>query len=354
MYLGLKEMAHEKLRYALLTGVMLLIALVVFILAGLANGLSQGNRLAVDQWHADNVYLNQQANKSIAGSQLTTDAVKSVKGSDVAPVSVASTVLHKRGSDKKINVASLGTTTKSFLLPTLKHGRNFKANDEAVISANLREQGVKVGDVIRLGQTKQWLKVVGSYGESMYSITPTLYTGLKNVAQLQRGDAPVSEPLPINAVVAKKSQLRNHDHNLQRLAMPDFINHLPGYTAEQNTLNAMIYFLFAMSLAIIGIFMYVLVLQKQSLFGILKVQGVGTGHILASVVTQAAVMSTLGVVIGLALTALFGAVAPAGMPFALDYPQLLLDAVALILAAVIGALLSWRTIARINPVAAIN
>ncbi|GEK28653.1 ABC transporter permease [Furfurilactobacillus siliginis] len=354
MYLGLKEMAHEKLRYALLTGVMLLIALVVFILAGLANGLSQGNRLAVDQWHADNVYLNQQANKSIAGSQLTTDVTKSVTADKLAPMNIASTVLRRTGTNKKINVALIGTTKDAFLIPKLLHGRKPTKTNEIIVSQDLWDRGMKLGDKIKLGQLTQTQTVVGSYGHNMYSITPTIYTDLATVAKIQQGNLRPNQALPIAAVVtAGDSKLKNSS-NLQKLSMPDFINHLPGYTAEQTTLNAMIYFLFTMSLAIIGIFMYVLVLQKQALFGVLKVEGIGTGYILASVVTQAIIMSTIGVVVGLGLTTLFGAFAPTNMPFALDFPRLIIDAILLVLAATVGALLSGRTIARINPVAAIN
>ncbi|HAT54914.1 MAG TPA: ABC transporter permease [Lactobacillus sp.] len=354
MYLGLKEMRYEKLRFSLLTGVMILIALVVFVLAGLADGLSQGNRQAIDQWQAKYVYLNKDANKNISASQLTTDAKKDVKGTDVAAVSTDSTVLRKRGNNTKIDVSAIGTESKAFTMPKIIHGHAITGSNQIIISQNLRDQGIKVGDQIRLGSNTTLLKVVGSYQASTYSIAPTLYTSLGTIANLKAAGMPVTKPLSINAIVTKTSHLTGTKHNLQRLPINDFIQNLPGYSAEQTTLNTMIYFLFAMSLAIIGIFMYVLTLQKSSLFGVLKVEGIGTRHILASVVTQAAVMSVISVAIGLLVTIGIGSIAPSGMPFALNYPQLGIYAISLILASILGSLLSWRTIAKINPVTAIK
>ena len=43
MYLALKEIRHEKLRYGLIIGMILLVTYLVFILGALANGLAQQN-----------------------------------------------------------------------------------------------------------------------------------------------------------------------------------------------------------------------------------------------------------------------------------------------------------------------
>lgn len=43
MFLALNEIMHSKLRYALVAGVMFLIAYLVFFLTGLAYGLAQDN-----------------------------------------------------------------------------------------------------------------------------------------------------------------------------------------------------------------------------------------------------------------------------------------------------------------------
>ncbi|MBC1406178.1 ABC transporter permease, partial [Listeria welshimeri] len=47
MFLGLREMLYSKLRYILVTGIMVLIMLLSLILSGLANGLAYDNASAV-------------------------------------------------------------------------------------------------------------------------------------------------------------------------------------------------------------------------------------------------------------------------------------------------------------------
>ena len=58
MFLAINEMKHSKLRYALVIGVVFLIAYLVFFLTGLAYGLAQENRTAVDKWQADRILLS--------------------------------------------------------------------------------------------------------------------------------------------------------------------------------------------------------------------------------------------------------------------------------------------------------
>jgi hypothetical protein len=55
MFLAINEIKHSKLRYTLVMGVMFLIAYLVFFLTGLAYGLAQDNRTAVDKWPITNV-----------------------------------------------------------------------------------------------------------------------------------------------------------------------------------------------------------------------------------------------------------------------------------------------------------
>lgn len=48
MFLAIKEIRYSKLRYGLIVGIMFLIAYVVFMLSGLANGLSEEFKKAID------------------------------------------------------------------------------------------------------------------------------------------------------------------------------------------------------------------------------------------------------------------------------------------------------------------
>lgn len=355
MYLGLKEMWHEKLRYSLLSGVLLLIALVVFMLAGLANGLSNGNRQAVDQWHATTVYLNKNANQTLSASQLTLADKKHIDGNTVAPLSNLSGTLRTSTNHLKTTASAFGTSRNSFLMPTVISGHKINGKNQLLISATLKDKGYHIGQKVRIGTTKRTVKIVGTYTSSTYSIAPTVYTDMSTLNRLKDSPITTGKQQPINAFVTKKSQFKTAHHgNLQRLSIATFIENLPGYSAEQLTLNTMIYFLFVIALAVIGIFMFVLTLQKQALFGVLKVQGIGTSHIIAALLSQSIVMALIGIGLGLAITVGLAQVMPAGLPFVINWQAFGIYSLALLGAAVVGALLSWRTVAKIDPVVAIG
>ncbi len=80
MYLAWKEIKYAKLRYALIVGVMVLVAYVVFMLTGLADGLADGNKQAILDWKSSAIVLSDDSNKISSASVL--------KRSDLDRVSV--------------------------------------------------------------------------------------------------------------------------------------------------------------------------------------------------------------------------------------------------------------------------
>ena len=102
------------------------------------------------------------------------------------------------------------------------------------------------------------------------------------------------------------------------------------------TLDGMIYFLIVIAAFIIGIFIFVMTLQKTAMFGVLKVQGVPTSFLAKAVMLQTALLAVLGVAIGLALTGITVLFLPEAMPYATNGPRMILFSVLLILSALIG------------------
>ena len=136
------------------------------------------------------------------------------------------------------------------------------------------------------------------------------------------------------------------------MTFDDFVENLPGYSAEKLTLNAMVYFLFVVVAAIVGIFLYVMTLQKTALFGVLKAQGVSTGYLVRSIVGQSLIVSIAGVLIAFVLSYLTSL--PAAMPFTVNLLQWCLYGMVLIFVSIIGGLFSIRTVTKVDPITAIG
>ncbi|MEI5994967.1 ABC transporter permease [Candidatus Enterococcus mansonii] len=362
MFLGLEEMKYSKLRYSLVVGVIVLVAYVAFMLSGLANGLAQGVRKGVDNWQATSIILSDDANKSLNASSLVMDDVNHVEAKKKEPLGQYAGALNKTGKNKesdKINISLFGVTQTSSIKPKLTQGRYFDKLGEIVIPENLEEQGIKLGDTVKIGKLDKELKVVGITEKNTFSIVPLIYTSLDQWRELKFGKVIERGEAPINGIVVKetatnKIKLNKSDDDLAKYAMEDFIEKLPGYSEQNLTLNAMIYFLFVITAAIIGIFIYVMTLQKISLFGVMKAQGVSNGYIVKSIIAQTFILGVVGVAIGVILTLLTNMILPTTMPFQLDSAKLMIYSAVLIIVAVLGGVFSIRTVTHVDPMKAIG
>ena len=116
-----------------------------------------------------------------------------------------------------------------------------------------------------------------------------------------------------------------------------FIEDLPGYKPQNLTMNFMITFLFIISATVIGVFLYVITLQKKNLFGVLKAQGFTNGYLMKMVLSQTFILALIGTLIGLVLTILTGFVLPEAVPVEFNIVTLIVFGVVLILTSLIGA-----------------
>ncbi|MGX7065008.1 ABC transporter permease [Enterococcus cecorum] len=355
MFLAINEMKHSKLRYALVVGVVFLIAYLVFFLTGLAYGLAQENRAAVDKWQADRILLSDEANGKLNMSMLTMDDYESVKAEDKAALAQFPGIVYQKGKkDQQINVSFFGIEADEFLAPNLVKGRMFKNTGEVVVNDSLaKEDGLQVGDQLKVAGSKQTLKIVGFTDEAMYNVAPVIYMSLADFQEIRFNQALPKEAQKINAIVLreKPKQVANH---LEEIKISDFIDDLPGYRAQNLTFAFMIGFLIVIAAIVIGIFIYILTMQKQAIFGVMKAQGISNFFIARSVFVQTAILAFVGIVLGLALTYLSSLVLPAAVPFAIFWGLYLAVSVGMWVIAILSAVFSVSTVVKIDPLQAIS
>lgn len=355
MFLAINEMKHSKLRYALVIGVVFLIAYLVFFLTGLAYGLAQENRTAVDKWQADRILLSDEANGKLNMSMLTMDDYESVKAEDKAALAQFPGIVYQKGKkNQQINVSFFGIEADEFLAPNLVKGRMFKNTGEVVVNDSLaKEDGLQVGDQLKVAGSKQTLKIVGFTDEAMYNVAPVIYMSLADFQEIRFNQALPKEAQKINAIVLreKPKQVANH---LEEIKISDFIDDLPGYRAQNLTFAFMIGFLIVIAAIVIGIFIYILTMQKQAIFGVMKAQGISNFFIARSVFVQTAILAFVGIVLGLALTYLSSLVLPAAVPFAIFWGLYLAVSVGMWVIAILSAVFSVSTVVKIDPLQAIS
>lgn len=355
MFLAINEMKHSKLRYALVIGVVFLIAYLVFFLTGLAYGLAQENRTAVDKWQAERILLSDEANGKLNMSMLTMDDYESVKAEDKAALAQFPGIVYQKGKkDQQINVSFFGIEADEFLAPNLVKGRMFKNTGEVVVNDSLaKEDGLQVGDQLKVAGSKQTLKIVGFTDEAMYNVAPVIYMSLADFQEIRFNQALPKEAMKINAIVVR-GQTKQVADNLEKVKISAFINDLPGYSAQNMTFAFMIGFLIVIAAIVIGIFIYILTMQKQAIFGVMKAQGISNFFIARSVFVQTAILAFVGIVLGLALTYLSSLVLPAAVPFAIFWGLYLAVSVGMWVIAILSAVFSVSTVVKIDPLQAIS
>lgn len=356
MFLALNEIMHSKLRYALVAGVMFLIAYLVFFLTGLAYGLAQDNRTAVDKWEADSIVLSKDANSNLGMSMITKKTAEEVEGGKVAYLAQTPGVVTSKDSTEegKINVSFFGIDKDQFIMPNLVEGKAFNNDDEAIDDISLKEEyGLAVGDTVKLSGSDKTFKLTGFTDHAKFNVSPVLYTTINAYQQIRFEKEDTSENARINAIVVR-GKINDLPEDLEQIKISKFINELPGYNAQVLTFGFMIGFLIVIAAIVIGIFIYVLTMQKINIFGVMKAQGITGGFIARSVVAQTFILSFVGILLGLVGTVGTSLVLPDAVPFQSNWLFFGVISLLMLVVAVLGALFSVRTIVKIDPLKAIG
>ncbi|MBM6613276.1 ABC transporter permease [Desemzia sp. RIT804] len=363
MFLAWKEIKYSKTRFALIIGVMILVSYLVYFLTGLAYGLAQDNRTSVDKWEADGIVLTDESNSNINMSMITLGQAEEVSGDETALLGQTAGVIRKEGTSgesAKINVTFFGIEPDEFIMPEVIEGKPFTNNDEAVADISLKEEeGIEIGDIVQLAGSDKQLTVTGFTENAKFNVAPVLYTTIGSFQEIRFEKIDDSDDGRISAVIVRDNsedlagiEIANND--LIPYKIGDYIYKIPGYSAQVLTFGLMIGFLVVIAAVVIGIFIYVLTLQKSSLFGVMKAQGISSGYIAKSVIAQTFILSTVGVGTGLLLTLGTSLALPATVPYQNNGLFLGGITLLLIIVAVLGALFSVRTVVKIDPLEAIG
>ena len=344
MFLAWNEIKRNKIKFSLVIGILVLISYLLFLLSGLANGLIKMNTEGIEKWNADAIILKKDANQTVEQSLFNISKVQNTYEQ--------STTLKQQGviisnHHHEENALLFGVTHKSFLIPPIIKGHQVESSNEVVIDQSLADKGFKIGDILSLSQSDEKLKVVGIVESAKYNASPVLFSNNKTIEKLN----PKLSKDKTNAIVVKDSNWKNHKLNkdLESISISQFIKNLPGYKAQNLTLNFMIVFLFIISATVIGVFLYVITLQKTHLFGVLKAQGFTNGYLAKMVFAQTFILSLIGTIIGFLLTLLTGTFLPSVVPIHFNLLTMLIYGIVLIIISLLGSLFSVLSIIKINP-----
>lgn len=376
-YLALKEVFRNKGRFLLVSLVIALITLLVLFIAALGEGLANGNRQYVANLDAQLVVFLEKSDFSISGSRLDTNTARSVRRvdgvADAGPIYTSTTEIVSL--EEPLKVSMLGAEPGRPGMPPILEGREFRGGEarEVVIDRNVAlRSNIKIGDTIEIRSTQGTedqffkLEVVGLVDGQSYFFQPTLFVPPVTWEKIRpQSEAELQSDTPFPNIIAVKLQdpgeidlvkarLLANVTNIEVADIPTTINNIPGYSAQQGTVQTQGFFTLLIGVMVIGGFFQIQILQKVPQIGVLKAIGSSNGVVGWAAVIQIIVVTAIGVGIGGGLTYVFSLFLPATIPFVFDGVRSIAAVILLLLIGPLGGMVSIIYAVRIEPLKALR
>ncbi|MEK4913205.1 ABC transporter permease [Bacillus sp. FSL E2-8887] len=351
MFLALKELKQSKLRYGLIGTIMILLSFLVLIISGLANGLSNANASSILEMKAEKFIVSGDAEGKLLRSQIKKEDVDKVLAQvtekEAVPMHIAMSTFEKEGSSKKVDIAIFTNKQDSFITPKVIEGKSSDlADNEIIIDQSAKNKGLALNDEIVDPISKKVFKVVGFIENEMFSHAPVAYMNEK-----------VWESIALPHQKEYNVIALNTDKEINNAKVADkkeVLQSIPGYKEEQGTLTMIIAFLLVITALLIGVFFYVITLQKTQQLGVLKAIGTKNSYLANSLVVQAVFLTVVALIVGIGLTLAVQTVFPESMPFLLTTTMMVQYSIIFIVISVLGTLISLYQVLKVDALEAIG
>ena len=296
-YLAAKEIWRNRGRFFLVSLVIALITLLVLFIAGLGEGLGSGNREYISKLDAELLVFLEKSDYIFAASRLDRSLlaqIRRVEGVAAAgPVSPSTTAILLPDGEV-LKVAMLGVEPGQPGEPKIVEGRQLSTDlaREILIDRNVvLRTNLKVGDQVTIRSTQgtrdelYTLQIVGVTDGQSYSLIPSIIVPYFTWDRVRpKSEAEIQRPTYVTNVIAIKLQDPTQiDAVRQRLLaqvsgievadIQTAIQNVPGYTAQQSTIQTQGVFTLLIGVLVIGGFFQIQVLQKVPQIGVLKAIG---------------------------------------------------------------------------------
>lgn len=362
--IALDELWHRRGQFALIGLIVTLVAYLVFMINALGAGLLEQAGSAVKRLDADALVFADNANLSLQQSELSQETVADIKAAPGVEESSALGYISVQPSTQpeKGPVAFIGFEAGTISEPRVREGRQLEPGETGAVLADKRfieERGAEIGDTLEVSSRLQLytFEIVGIVDEGPFFFQNPIWGAVEDFRLLKYGDDP-NAPAATLVMVAGDGDLVDsvpRDVPGTEAASPaTTFDSIPGVSAQQGTANAIQGFGLAIGAMVIGVFFYVLTLQKVGQIGVLKAIGASSWFVFRQLLLQVFFISIVGIIIALPLTIVTVNLLPGNVPLLVERNKVLLAAILLLITAVIGVLFSGRRIATVDPLIALG
>lgn len=363
MKLALRELRRRPGRFAVATGALTFIVLLLLFIGGLLDGLFLGSTGAIRAQKADVFVYSADSRESFLRSRITPELRAEVeKAPGVEEVGgLGFTLVGAAVPDETelADAAVIGYELAASGVPAPP------PPGQAWADERLESFGVDVGQTLLVGPAKVPLVVAGFVQDTNYLLQGSLWVEpgtWREVQNRSRPDARVTDGVfqsliasgqgsPAELATAIDSATGGQTSTLTK---DEAVLSLPGTKEQQATFNLILGITFVVAGIVVALFFALLTLERTGLYGVLKAIGASSRQLVVGLLTQAVVVALVALVIGIGLAFLLGLVIPPQVPLQFQPSRAVTTAVIVVVVAALGGLVSLRRVVRIDPASAIG
>lgn len=362
--LGLIELRRRRLQFFLIGLIVTLISYLVAMINGLGLGLNVLAGSALKSFDADAIAYSDASGLSVIRSELSAETIARVLAApgveEGAPLGyVAANVRTAAGEIE--NAAFLGFDPGTIGEPRVIEGRPLRLGELDGMLADrefLRFTGYRLGDVVPVSlrlQTREY-RIVGVIDEGYFFFQPAVYILRDAWRSLRYGDA-ANAPEASIVLLKGKGLPGLRGDGFEVVDKETAFANIEGVAGQQSTVAALQAFGYLIGTLVVGVFFYVLTLQKVPHIGVLKALGASSSYVFRQLLVQVLVIASAALAVAIPLAMVTGRLIqrlPDPVPIAFDGRTLAFTTALLLVASVVGAAFSLRRILTVDPVIALG
>lgn len=362
--IGLLEIRRRKVQFALITLVVTLISYLVLMINGLGVGLNELAGSALRNFDANAIAYSEKAGISVIRSELsqdTVDAIASQPGVE-ASARIGYTAANYVGSDGKVKSAAfMGYDPGTIGEPHIVDGRALTPADTDGLLADrsfLDAAKLKVGDTVEVDirLNTRVFTIVGAIDEGAFFFQPAVYILRTSWEELRYGDL-AGHPVASIVLLKGRDLPGIKTGGFEIVDKGTAFSNIEGVAGQQSTVTSLRVFGYLIGGLVIGVFFYVLTLQKIPQIGVLKAVGATNLFVFRQILIQVLSLSLIGLAIALPLAFLTDRILrqlPEAVPIAFTNGTFVTTSAAMILTALVGAAFSARQVVKVDPIIALG
>ncbi len=364
MRIAIRELWRKPGRFAIAGTSLTLLVLLLLFLGGLLDGLYLGSTGAIRSVDADSIVFSNDSRESFLRSSVgpaERTAIEGVPGvTEVGGLGLTLLGVTIPGETDIVDGSITAFELSSESLPAPPAPGTAYADDR------LESLGASIGDVVKVGPAEVPLEIVGWVSDSNYLLQNGLWVDpatWRDVQNANRPDAPV-QPDEFQVFVVRgdvdgdgaalSTAIDDATGTTTSLSEDEAVLAVPGVKEQVSTFNAILGVTIFVVGLVVGLFFALLVLERTGIYAVLKAVGAPSRRLVAGVVTQSVAVALGAYLIGGTLTWLLSLVIPPAVPFEFAASRAVGLLVAVLAASIVGALVTFRRIIRIDPATAIG